>query len=90
MASADESVNAVPQYQCTECGQVLDMNLSRGIEKRSKAQQRRDEDDSENYDRSDIQLIITSCGNRTCSQYAVVKVIRIPRIKVPSARIDLA
>jgi hypothetical protein len=38
---------------------------------------------------NDNDFVVVTCGNHTCSQYDKVKVIRIPRVVVPSTTLNI-
>lgn len=35
-------------------------------------------------------LVVVTCGNPLCEQYNKIKVLQLPRITVPSAKVDLS
>ena len=101
MANNNDVVLGIPSMQCPSCRSVLE--LTKCVDKMSKTQIRsmrgehaiggayqvsvpRPDDPSQCPEKN---YIIVSCGNFQCEQYNKFKVVEIPRLKAPSAAVDL-
>jgi hypothetical protein len=85
MGSNNETVLEMPPIVCPVCRAHLEM--SRGeFDKMSKEEYRRFAGDAD----YDLNFIVTSCSNINYPQYCNFKVIKLKRVKVPTASVDIS
>jgi hypothetical protein len=103
MPSNDEVILDIPNARCPSCDFVLDMSARR-IDKYTQAQRKRmnnqaNQSTTLSYrtpapedvpsDFPEKNFIVVTCSNFHCEQYNKIKVLQIPRLHTPSAKVEL-
>lgn len=81
----DEELLAIPSYSCPECRFIMDMSKQFDKMGRKEIRDRRSGGDGHH----DVNLVVVTCGNYTCSQYNRFKVVRLPRVKCATIEVEL-
>ena len=82
----DEELMAIPNYSCPSCRSLMNIS-SNQFDKFSPSQANEARHGRDAC--ADVNLVVVSCSNYRCTQYNKFKVVRLPRVKCPTAEVDL-